>query len=245
MPMTRRTIASVITAGFLATGISAQVQPARSPESFLSRMLRIAGLTSAPSQMRGPADEVLEGNVWVVNTGRGAARALTSDGGYRSPIFLPDGAAVLAIRAGAIVKLSLQGSRTIVVKSVPQATKLVGVDAANPAEVVMLVDVPGAPIASVSLQSGQTTWVPFDASAESDRRMLAQIRAQERTYGDTSVYTRAQTKPGLTRAIEWVDVFVSRGSAPPKNVSGCDGVSCVQPSLSPDGQTIAFVKADN
>lgn len=243
--MTRLSLSNVIAAALLATAASAQVQPARSQESFLSRMLRIAGLTAAPSQMRGPADEVLEGNVWVVDTARGATRSLTSDGGYRSPIFAPDGSAVLAIHVGAIVRLPLQGRGTVLVKSVPQAIKLVGVEAANPAEVVVLLDVPSAPIASVSLQSGTITSLPFDGSSEADRRMLAQIRAQERSYGDVSVYTRSQTKAGLARAIEWVDVFLSRGTTPPRNVSECDGANCVQPSLSPDGQTIAFVKADN
>jgi Tol biopolymer transport system component len=29
----------------------------------------------------------------------------------------------------------------------------------------------------------------------------------------------------------------------PQNVSGCDGVNCGQPALSPDGRRVAFVKA--
>ena len=29
----------------------------------------------------------------------------------------------------------------------------------------------------------------------------------------------------------------------PQNLSACDGVNCGQPSLSPDGRRIAFVKA--
>ena len=77
------------------------------------------------------------------------------------------------------------------------------------------------------------------------RRVLAQIRAQDRTYGETTVYTKTETKPGLSRPIEWTDVFVRRGSGSPQNVSVCDGVSCVQPALSPDGRSVAFVKVQD
>ena len=65
---------------------------------------------------------------------------------------------------------------------------------------------------------------------------------QNRTYGETTVYTKTETKPGLSRPIEWTDVFLTRGAASPQNVSACDGVNCVQPSLSPDGRSVAFVK---
>jgi Tol biopolymer transport system component len=73
--------------------------------------------------------------------------------------------------------------------------------------------------------------------------MLAQVRGQERTYGDAAVYVKTESKRGLSRTIEWTDVYFRRGSSPPQNLSACDGVNCGQPSLSPDGRRIAFVKA--
>jgi hypothetical protein len=73
--------------------------------------------------------------------------------------------------------------------------------------------------------------------------MLAQVRGQERTYGDASVYVRTESKRGLSRTIEWTDVHFRRGNAPPRNVSACDGANCGQPALSPHGRRIAFVKA--
>jgi hypothetical protein len=242
--LTRGVSVVLLAAVLAATGISAQGQPARPPESFLTKLLRISGLTAAPSQMRGPADEVLTGNVWVAGADGRAPRALTSDGGYRSPIFEPDGTAVLALRAGSIVRTSLQGRSAVVVRNIPGVIKLVGMDATAPGEVVVLVDASAAaPVATVSLQSGAVTPIPFDASSEPQRRMLAQVRAQERTYGGTSVYTRTETKPGLARAVEWIDVFISSSGAPPRNVSNCDGDSCVQPALSPDGRTVAFIRS--
>ena len=85
---------------------------------------------------------------------------------------------------------------------------------------------------------------PLPAGQSDDERtLLAQIRGQERLYGDTVVYTKTETKRGLSRAIEWTDVYIKRGSEAPLNVSACDGVNCVQPSLSPDRRSVVFVKA--
>ena len=57
------------------------------------------------------------------------------------------------------------------------------------------------------------------------------------------VYSETESKRGLSRTIEWTDVYLRRGTAAPRNVSACDGVNCVQPALSPDGRSVAFVKA--
>ena len=97
----------------------------------------------------------------------------------------------------------------------------------------------------MSLLDATATALPFDAADESQQRVLAQIRGQERTYQETTVYTRTETKSGLTRPIEWIDVFVKRGAAPPQNISACDGVNCVQPALSPDRQSVAFIKVQD
>jgi hypothetical protein len=232
-------------AAMLATGVSAQAP--RPPETLLSKILRIAGLTAAPSQLRGAADDVALGNIWVVDVERGTRRALTTDGGYRSPIFLPNDSTVVALRANVLVRLGPQGGSPITLNEGTSILKLVGVDPTAPLEVVVLLNAPvaGSPLAAVSLQSGRRTPLPFDASSEQQRRVLAQIRAQDRTYGDATVYTMTETKPGLSRPIEWTDVFLKRGGAPPRNVSACDGVNCVQPALSTDGRSVAFVRTDD
>ena len=82
-----------------------------------------------------------------------------------------------------------------------------------------------------------------DPKSDAERRMLAQVRGQERTYGDAAVDVKTEAKRGLSRTIEWTDVYFPRGSSSPQNVSACDGVNRGQPSLSPDGRRVAFVKA--
>jgi hypothetical protein len=223
-------------------------KPAPPREPLLTKLLRIAGLTAAPSQMRGPADDAAVGNIWMVGIDRRDARALTTDGGYRSPVFLPNGSTVLALRGSTIVRLGVSGRNAAPVPVKTGIAKLVGVDSANASEVVVLLEAPdpsGSPLAAVSLQNGAVTALTFDASNEAHRRLLAQIRAQDRSYGETTVYTRTESKPGLSRPVEWMDVFLKRGAASPQNVSACDGVNCVQPALSPDGRSVVFVKVQD
>ena len=231
---------AVMGATSLATGLLAQTP--RPPEPLLSKLLRIAGLTAAPSQMRGPADNAAVGDIWIANVDRRPARALTTNGGYRSPIFVNDTPVVLALRGNSVVRLGAQGGSAIPLAGAPKIVKLVGIDATSPDEVIVLLDAPASPLGVLSLQSGKVSPLPYDDSSDEQRRMLAQIRAQDRTYGETKVYTKTETKSGLSRPIEWTDVFLTRGAGSPQNVSACDGVNCVQPSLSPDGRSLAFVK---
>ena len=85
------------------------VQTTAPKETFLEKLLRIAGLTAAPSQMRGPSDEVLPGNIWTVQVSGGAAKALTTDGGYLSPVFSPSDGTIYALRKDAIVRVPIRG----------------------------------------------------------------------------------------------------------------------------------------
>jgi hypothetical protein len=212
-------------------------------ETLIQKLLRIAGLTAAPTQMRGPADAVDPGNIWIVPADKGTAKALTLDGGYTSPIFSPDGR-VYALKGETLVRLPQETGGGVPVHKVPRAVKLVGFDSTNPDELVVLLDAAAgnSPLGVLSLKSGRVTPLPYDGTSDENRRMLAQIRAQEREYGSASVYTKTEKRRGLSRNVEWTDVYIRRGTAAPRNVSTCNGVSCVQPALSPDGRSVVFIK---
>jgi hypothetical protein len=209
----------------------------------VERLLCVAGLTASPAQMRGPGDEADAGDIWVAGTSGAPAAALTSDGDYRSPIFSPAAGSIVALRGETLVRIPAGGGSAAPVQRVAGVLKLVGFDARNADEIVVLLDGGASPLGVLSVKSGKVTTLPYDAKSDAERRMLAQIRGQERVYGDASVYVRTESKRGLSRAIEWTDVYFRRGSSPPQNVSACDGVRCGQPALSSDGRRIAFVKA--
>jgi hypothetical protein len=234
----RRLIQSVILSGGMALAIGAR------GDTLMDKLLRVAGLTAAPAQLRGPGDEVETGNIWIANLERRSASALTSDGGYRSPVFSPVDGSVYALKEDTVVRFPASNGKATAVQKVTGALKLVGFEGKNGDEIIVLVDsgAAGSPLGIVSLKSGRVAPLPYNANSEDQRRMLAQIRGQRRVYDDTSVYTKTESKRGLSRLIEWTDVYLRRGDAEPQNVSSCDGVNCVQPALSPDGRRLAFIK---
>jgi hypothetical protein len=210
-------------------------------DSLLDKLLRIAGLTAAPGQMR--SEDVEPGSIWIANLERGTVTRLTADDGYRSPVFSPANGSIFALKGDTVVRISLEGSAPTVIQKVTDAVKLVGFDSKNPDELVILLEGSSVPLAVLSLEYGKVTSLPYDAQSDDQRRMLAQIRGQDRAYGTASVYLKTERKQGLSRVIEWTDVYLRRGDSTPQNVSRCDGVSCAQPALSPDEWWVAFVKA--
>lgn len=215
--------------------------PSAVEQSLIRKLLRIAGIT-AGGAVRGPADEVvLPGNIWVADLNDGTRRAMTQSGGYRTPMFSPGEGNLFALKGDTVVRLSAAGSE-IRVGTVPGAVKLAGFDSDSSDDLVILRDKPASPLAVLSLKTGQLTALAYDPASADDRSLVASIRRQGRTYGDTVVYLRRESKAGAARLAEWTDVYVRRGAEPPRNVSACDGVSCAQPALSPDGRRLAFVK---
>jgi hypothetical protein len=220
----------------LSAGVAAQ-------DALLLKLQRIAGLTAAPPA-RDAGEAVASGNIWIVPADRGAPKALTLDGGYTSPIFSPDGR-VYALKGDTLVRLPQETGAGVAVHKVPRAVKLIGFDASAPDDLVVLLDAAAgsSPLGVLSVGSGRLTPLPVDPASEEQRRMLAQVRAPERTYGTTSVYTRAPQPGAASRATSSSDVYIRVGGAQPRNVSACRGVRCGQAALSPDGRSVVFIKA--
>ena len=88
-----RTVLTVVMMAAVVNVLADQQQPPPPPpkESIVTKLLRIAGLTVAPTQMRGPGDDVPAGDIWIVTLDQRAPRPLTTDGGYRSPLVAADG----------------------------------------------------------------------------------------------------------------------------------------------------------
>lgn len=210
-------------------------------ESLIRKLLRVTGLTAAP-QTKAADDAVEPGDIWLVSLDGASPTPLTTGGGYRSPIFSGADGTILALNGDALVRIGRGGGRPVPLSTVTGIVKLVGFDADNADELVVLLEAQTSPLGALSLKNGKVTPLDYDGKLDAERRMLAQIRGQERIYGDTSVYVQTETRRGLSRTIEWTDVYLRRGNLPPRNVSLCDGVSCAQPALSPDGRRVAFVK---
>ncbi len=223
---------------FPAAGQSKSPPP---QESLVQKLLRIAGLTAAPSQMRAPGDPQ-PGDIWIVSLQDRTRRALSHDGGYRSPIFSPDGAFVYALRGDVVIRIPVAGGAATTQGHAPGLVKLVGFD--RPDDLVVLTEAgaPASPLAALSLKTGQLTPLPHDPTSAAELHLIAFVRGDERIYGETRVYTRTESRPGALRPTEWTDVYVARGTATPLNVSACQGLDCGAPALSGDGRSVVYVK---
>ena len=215
------------------------------PESFWDKVLRYAGISHDPSHLKAPGDEVVSGQIWVADLGAGTKHSVTPGGGYRSPVFVPGGKAIVALRGADLVRIDTNGGEPLKLYRMVQITKLVGFSLDDPDQILALNGTPAQPVVEfLSLKSGAVTPLPFDAASHRDLEMIQHLRSWERVYGDKSIYTERRSADTLYGRAEWTDVFLKTGGQDAVNVSRCDKVNCGQPSLSADGRLAVFVQSD-
>jgi hypothetical protein len=214
------------------------------PESLRARVLRVLGISASPSTLRAPAEAFETGEVWVIDLQRGTRERITAEAAYRSPIFEAETGAVLALRDETVVRITRTG-KPADLWSVKGLVKLVGSNRDVARQALVLVrDVQGTMSpAFLSLDDGSVELVPYDRTSTEDRRLLEHLSAWDRVYDDVRLSVRRETKAGSAGTRQWMEVYLKRGTAPAANISQCDGIDCGQPSLSPDGRLVVYVRA--
>lgn len=222
-------------------------QPQKKTESFWSKVLRIAGISANPTALRG-AETAPTGDVWVATLGsRTALQRLTRDGGYYSPVFDSGGQSILVLKSGSLYRVPLTGDSPTNLRSLPGLTKLVGLSRDDNDQLLALARNSQNTVAAVllSIRTGAVTPLPHDPASREDSLLLVHLAGWERVYGDVRLYCEEEEKeaPGGV-SIRFTDVYLKRGSDAALNLSNGNGVSSCQPSLSPDGKQVAFIRSD-
>jgi hypothetical protein len=131
-------------------------------------------------------------------------------------------------------------------RSLPGVTKLVGLNRDDSDQMLALSsdsrNATGAVL--VSIRTGAVTPLPHDPASSEDEVLLAHLSGWERAYGDLRLYCEEEEKEapgGIT--IRFTDVYLKRGSGAPLNLTNGNGISSCQPSLSPDGKRVAFIRS--
>jgi hypothetical protein len=209
-------------------------------------LLRVSGISATSAGQKGE-DYRGAGNIYVADRlrlGETDAKALTSDGGYRWPLFMPCEQAVLALQGDKLVKIAFpqQGSQTSVQSQTlfefKGIIKLIGFVPEDTESVAVLLNEQnsGSPVGLLSLKTHKLTPLPYDPKA--DEPLMTQIQNSLRTYGDTLLYVKADPDTKST------DVYIHElGNDQDKNLSLCAGLNCGEPALSTEGRYVVFVRA--
>jgi hypothetical protein len=223
-----------------------QPPPKQGTEKFWQKLLRISGIAESPTTLKGPGDDVESGQIVLAEVGTGKTRRITDSAGYRSPVFVPGASEILALRGTEVVRLSAGGGKPKELYKITGITKIVGFSRDDADEALILTEGAAGYLAVglLSVSNGKVTPIAYDPASSDDRHMIEHLRSWDRAYGDKSVFVQSQSKAGMAGKSEWTDVFVKVGTGVPVDVSKCDGVNCGQPSLSPDGLFVVFVRGE-
>lgn len=232
-----------MTLSFVLVAALTIAMTANAAESWLQKVLRIAGTNAAPSPRS--AGLVETGNVWVATVDGGTTTRWTVAGGYGSPVFDAGGATLYAMHQDNLVRIATPNAEPEVVRNVVGIDKLIGFDPRVPTDLIVLMRDERAPLAVLSISGVSLVRQPVDLSALDQQRVLANLRGQNRTSGTLRIIVDKVDKESLAGVIEWTDVFAEHGAAARRNLSRCDGVNCFQPALSPDLSRVTYIRSGN
>jgi hypothetical protein len=216
-------------------------------ESLLSVLLDFLGIAASPSQQKG-LDDSFAGDIWIMPVVAPVPRPIAENDKYRSPVFYPDGARILALGDDRLVEIEIATGRRVLKPYQPSGiVKIVGFQKTDFDKVLVVFDdrLRGLRPGILSLESGIVTPVTYDPKSHDNLVAFSNLKQWDRTYDDVELYVLEQTKPGFGGPRIWTDVFLKRGANPPRNLTNCNGISCGQPSLSFDGQQVVYIKSMN
>lgn len=218
------------------------------PKSFIDRVLDFLAISYTPGAQKGPAGDDLKGQIWIADLRANSVRALSANGGYRSPIFSAKGGDVLALRGSDVLRIPSTGGEGTKLFSVGGILKLVGAGSSDPKQVLVLLrnDSGSHPrVAFLAIDTGAITDLPYDPASSQDLQMIEDLEGWSRTVGERRVFVKRQTREDISGTHAWTDVFLNANGQQPVDISRCDGVNCGQPSISPDGALLLFVKEES
>ncbi|HEY6391211.1 MAG TPA: hypothetical protein VIX89_08040 [Bryobacteraceae bacterium] len=232
--MTNRMVAAAAVAAVLA---AAQTSPPKKPKkqvSWLVSLQRFLGISATPAGLKGEDEaDPQPGDIWVTGlSGGDTPRPLTSDGGYRSPIFGGGGKAILALKGAGLVEISLSGGGVRSLPAPPNLSKLVARESGPPGRILALTaDDRGGLFAPSSVE--------MEGGSIEDRALLRRLKNWTRVYDGLTLFVKPRG-PNVRNG--WTDIFVQQGSAQPVEISHCLGDFCSQPSLSEDRRQVVFIR---
>jgi hypothetical protein len=175
------------------------------------------------------------GAVWRVDVRDGASRRIGNADDLAWPVASPDGLAVFALRKGQIVRIAIGDGSETPVGAPAEWRTLLGV--APDGTVLAVVESDPWPRQAMLGPDGHRIELP-PPEEDDERKLIGLLLQNARSYADgVRLEVRDSEHGGRGR-----DVFLIDG-ARQRNLSNCGDDLCVQPSRSPDGNYVLFIRA--
>jgi hypothetical protein len=180
-------------------------------------------------------DSAARGQVWMFDLATGERRQVSNANDLACPVVGFDRSTIFALRGRQVVQLPSSGGGAVPFGPEADWRKLVGVDAAGN----VLGFVAGRPRAEPALitQKGELLVLP-QPETEQEKARVSILLQENLDYanGRQVVVTRSE------RGGRGYDVNLVTGDSV-KNLSDCGDDACGQPSLSPDGRYVLYIRA--
>jgi hypothetical protein len=95
---------------------------------------------------------------------------------------------------------------------------------------------------ALALSTGRVTRIHHRRGSEDDV-LIRYLLGSDREYGGVFLTVRKAEEETLAGPTNTTDVFLRRPNEPEVNLSLCRVTDCGQPALSPDGNTVVFVRS--
>lgn len=152
---------------------------ATSTTSFVDKLLKFVGISDTPSTLKGPGDEVVTGDLWLLELESKTSRSVTATGGYRSPIFVNGSKGILALHGTDVILISLDAREERKLYSINGITKLVAGSSEDFNEAVILLrgETEDRPrVCLLTISTGAIKPVPYDPSSSPDLQMVESLQ---------------------------------------------------------------------
>jgi hypothetical protein len=187
----------------------------------------------AVGSLGGGADQ---GQVWVVDLVTGERRQISNADGLAWPVLDTDQSTIFALRGRQLVRLKVHGGETVSVGPQANWRKLVGVNATG--DVLGFLAGPAGVQPVLLTSKGELLTLP-KLETEEEQVRVSRLLQENRAYqnGRELIVTRS------ARGGRGYDVNLITGDLA-RNLSDCGDNACGQPSLSPDGRYVLYIRAE-
>ncbi len=228
-----------LTVLLLIVDLSFGLTPQDKKESFLQKLLRVFGISATSAKQKG-GNDAKPGEIWVVDLVKNERLLVKGDDdiGYRSPIFMPCDQMILVLKGDQIIKVSLKGETQQTYSPIAGVVKIIGYSLDDKDKILVLKANPDKHLllGFFSLANNRIAEeIQLDEKNDRDRTIKEYLEGGTRIYSDTTLYVETDGEKS--------DVFLARPDRSPEQITQCS-VQCGQPSLSPEGRYVVYIKAE-